>query len=121
MSRTTTSAVLAVIITVIALLTASATVLASTSTAAAGAPTAVRAQVHDAFYAPLRVRGHGRCIIAKSDAQRRAQLRCRDGLALRLRPCRLEDSRRCFWHAISRGNGKGRSFVAYQGVHYFRP
>jgi hypothetical protein len=122
MSRPTTSAVPAVIITVLTLLTGllSTTVLTA-APAVARAPAAVQAPVHDALYAPLRVRGHGRCVISKSDAQRRAHLRCRDGLDVRLRPCPYEDSRHCFWHATVRGNGHGRSFVVYEGRHYFRP
>lgn len=77
--------------------------------------------VHDAFYATLRLPPHGACVISKSDAQPRARLACRDGWATRVRACPQEDSRHCFWHAPSRGNGVGRSFVAIEGkVRYFR-
>lgn len=38
-----------------------------------------------------------------------------DGHRARLTPCRYEDGRRCYWHAPSRGNGRGRSFVVVRG------
>ncbi len=85
------------------------------------APPPAVAEAHDAFYSSLRVRHHGWCVISKSDAKVRARLRCQDDYRTTLRPCPQEDSRRCFWHAPSRGNGIGRSFVFLHGrVAYFR-
>lgn len=76
---------------------------------------------HDAFYATVRLPGHGRCSFGKSDAQRRALMACSDGWEQRVRRCPQEDSRHCYWHAPSRGNGIGRSFVVLEGVRrYFR-
>lgn len=34
----------------------------------------------------------------------------------RLRPCKFEDSRTCFWNAGTRGNTRGRSFVDIRGT-----
>ena len=41
----------------------------------------------------------------------RAYVEFNTGAAGVLKPCRLEDSERCFWDAGKRGNRKGRSFV----------
>lgn len=82
---------------------------------------AVAGETHDAFSARVRIHDHGRCQVSKSDAAVRASLVCRDGYRRSLRPCPQEDSRRCFWHAPSRGDGRGDSFVALAGRwHYFR-
>lgn len=43
---------------------------------------------------------------------RRLYVEFRDGSAWVFTPCKQEDSRNCFWWAESRGNGKGKSFVA---------
>lgn len=76
---------------------------------------------HDAFTSRVRVHDHGRCHVSKSDAAVRARLACPDGFRRSLRPCPQEDSRRCFWHAPTRGDGRGRSFVVLAGRwHYFR-
>lgn len=90
----------------------------------APSPPAVAAsagETHDAFTARVRIHDHGRCDISKSDAAVRATLACPDGFRRSLRPCPQEDSRRCFWHAPTRGDGRGRSFVALAGRWaYFR-
>jgi len=85
------------------------------------AVSASAADTHDAFTSHVRVHDHGRCHVSKSDAAVRARLACPDGFRRSLRPCPQEDSRRCFWHAPTRGDGRGRSFVALAGRwHYFR-
>lgn len=38
-----------------------------------------------------------------------------NGAAYRLKPCRFEDGRMCYWDADDRGNGIGRSFVVVSG------
>lgn len=38
-----------------------------------------------------------------------------DGRVVILRPCKVEDGRRCWWDAANRGNGIGTSFVSYGG------
>jgi hypothetical protein len=38
-----------------------------------------------------------------------------NGAAYRLKPCRVEDGRMCYWDAGDRGNGAGSSFVRVSG------
>jgi hypothetical protein len=38
-----------------------------------------------------------------------------NGAAYRLKPCRYEDGRMCYWDAGDRGNGIGSSFVRVSG------
>lgn len=46
---------------------------------------------------------------------RRLFVELNNGAAYKLRPCRFEDSRGCYWDAATRGNGRGRSFVVVSG------
>lgn len=41
-----------------------------------------------------------------------------DGSTWRLRPCRVEDGRHCFW-VSTRGNGIGRSWIVVRGTRIF--
>lgn len=51
-------------------------------------------------------------------APRRLYVEVNDGSAHTLRPCREEDSRRCYWDSRTRGNGVGHSFAAVHVKHH---
>lgn len=76
---------------------------------------------HAEFRGTVKGFGHGVCKIFKNIGQRDARVRCKDGYRQILKPCKDEGagSKNCYWHAASRGDGQGRSFIDRKGKTYY--